>query len=148
MLRYAASPEAKAALEARLREPSLMDHFYDFLEHQGVAIPPALRDKAASSGNQPDESIQRALLGLYKTRPELAILFESMTDLDEGFQEWKYRHVKLVGLHVKNLELYRRIFGVNSKRVVPLFRICGRSATSYDGAANRPWSTRGLSGYR
>jgi len=36
------------------------------------------------------------LLRLYTTRPELAILFESMTDLDEGFQEWKYRHVKLV----------------------------------------------------
>ena len=102
MLRFAASPEAKAALEARLREPSLMDHFYDFLEHQGLTIPPALRDKAAASGNQPDETIQRGLLGLYKTRPELAILFESMTDLDEGFQEWKYRHVKLVERTIGN----------------------------------------------
>ena len=102
MLRFAASPEAKVALEARLREPSLMDHFYDFLEHQGVAIPPALRDKAAASGNQPDETIQRGLLELYKTRPEMAILFESMTDLDEGFQEWKYRHVKLVERTIGN----------------------------------------------
>jgi tryptophan 2,3-dioxygenase len=102
MLRFAASPEAKAALEARLREPSLMDHFYDFLEHHGVAIPAALRDKVAASGNQPDEAIQRGLLGLYRTRPELAILFESMTDLDEGFQEWKYRHVKLVERTIGN----------------------------------------------
>ncbi len=27
---------------------------------------------------------------------ELAILFEMMTDVDEGMQEWRYRHVKIV----------------------------------------------------
>jgi tryptophan 2,3-dioxygenase len=102
MLRYAASPEAKAALEKRLHEPSVMDHFYDFLEHQGVTIPHELREKPAASGNQPNEAIQAALLRLYTTRPELAILFESMTDLDEGFQEWKYRHVKLVERTIGN----------------------------------------------
>jgi tryptophan 2,3-dioxygenase len=37
-----------------------------------------------------------------QARPELAILFESMTDLDEGFQEWKYRHVKLVERTIGN----------------------------------------------
>jgi len=102
MLRYAAGPEAAAALEKRLRERSLMDHFYDFLAHQGVAIPSALRDKPVETGNQPNEEIQEALLRLYTTRPELAILFESMTDLDEGFQEWKYRHVKLVERTIGN----------------------------------------------
>jgi tryptophan 2,3-dioxygenase len=96
MLKYAAGPKAAAALEKRLNEPSLVDHFYDFLAHQGVAIPDELRTKPPASGDRPDETIQRALLRLYTTRPELAILFESMTDLDEGFQEWKYRHVKLV----------------------------------------------------
>jgi len=102
MLRYAASAEAKAALERRLNTPSLMDHFYDFLAHQGVTIPRELREKPASSGNQPNEEIQAALLRLYTSRPELAILFESMTDLDEGFQEWKYRHVKLVERTIGN----------------------------------------------
>jgi len=96
MLKFAAGDVARAALEKRLLEPSVIDHFYDFLEHQGVAIPSELRDKPAASRDQPNEVIQRALLHLYTTRPELAILFESMTDLDEGFQEWKYRHVKLV----------------------------------------------------
>jgi tryptophan 2,3-dioxygenase len=96
MLKFAASPTAKATLERRLRAPSVVDHFYEFLAHQGVAIPDALKAKAPEAGDRPDEAIQRALLGLYTTRPELAILFESMTDLDEGFQEWKYRHVKLV----------------------------------------------------
>ena len=96
MLQYAVGPKAKALLEKRLEEPSVMDHFYDFLALQGVQIPGALRGKQPAAADRADEAIQRALLHLYKTRPELAILFESMTDLDEGFQEWKYRHVKLV----------------------------------------------------
>ena len=33
---------------------------------------------------------------LHTTRPNLLILFELMTDFDEGFQEWRYRHVKMV----------------------------------------------------
>jgi tryptophan 2,3-dioxygenase len=102
MLKYAAGPLAEAALKRRLHERSVIDHFYDFLGHQGVAIPDALRLNPPASGNQPSEAIQRALLGLYTARPELAILFESMTDLDEGFQEWKYRHVKLVERTIGN----------------------------------------------
>ncbi len=31
-----------------------------------------------------------------RVRPECSILFELMTDFDEGLQEWRYRHVKLV----------------------------------------------------
>jgi len=102
MLKYAAGPDAKAALEKRLLAPSVIDHFYDFLAHQGVAIPDELREKPPSSGDRANEAIQRALLRLYTSRPELAILFESMTDLDEGFQEWKYRHVKLVERTIGN----------------------------------------------
>jgi tryptophan 2,3-dioxygenase len=102
MLKHAVGPVAVAALERRLAERSVIDHFYDFLAHQGVAIPRELREKPASSAALPNAAIQRALLGLYVTRPELAILFESMTDLDEGFQEWKYRHVKLVERTIGN----------------------------------------------
>jgi len=102
MLRFAASPRAKAALEARLSAPSLIDHFYDFLGRHGVAIPKAVREAPVDTAHPPSPEIQRGLLHLYKTRPELGILFESMTDLDEGFQEWKYRHVKLVERTIGN----------------------------------------------
>ena len=33
---------------------------------------------------------------MYTTRNDLALLFELMTDFDEGLQEWRYRHVKMV----------------------------------------------------
>jgi tryptophan 2,3-dioxygenase len=102
MLKFAVGPVALAALEKRLLAPSVVDHFYDFLTHNGVEIPLMLREKPAAAADQPNVAIQRALLALYTTRPELAILFESMTDIDEGFQEWKYRHVKLVERTIGN----------------------------------------------
>ncbi|MCH7596972.1 MAG: tryptophan 2,3-dioxygenase, partial [Planctomycetes bacterium] len=85
-----------AKLRRRLNEPSLVDHFYDFLEHRGVKIPTALREKDVTGSTQPDETVQDGLLELYRTKPNIAILFELMTDFDEGLQEWRYRHIKLV----------------------------------------------------
>jgi tryptophan 2,3-dioxygenase len=80
----------------RLHERSVVDHFYDFLAHQGVAIPAEVSNKDITAPNEPNQQVQDGILKLYKTRPDLAILFELMTDFDEGQQEWRYRHVKVV----------------------------------------------------
>jgi len=97
MLEYhEGNPAAIARLEARLEQPSVVDHFYDFLETQDVEIPPEVRAKAPADPNVPDETIQEEILRLYRTRPDVAILLELMTDFDEGLQEWRYRHVKMV----------------------------------------------------
>lgn len=93
---------AYASLQRRLEERSIIRHFYDFLEKRGVAIPDDLRDKPAEEADGPSEPVQRGLLDLYRTDPEATILFELMTDLDEGFQEWRYRHTKLVERTIGN----------------------------------------------
>ncbi len=86
----------RARAEARINEPSIVDAFYDFLEIHGVAIPDDLRARPVAEPAIADERIQDALVNLYETRPDLTILFELMTDLDEGQQEWRYRHIKMV----------------------------------------------------
>ncbi len=83
-------------LVRRLHEPSLMDAFYDFLEQRGVTIPSMLRQRDPTLQTEPNGEVEEGILRLYKTKPELEILFELMTDFDEGFQEWRYRHIKLV----------------------------------------------------
>jgi tryptophan 2,3-dioxygenase len=83
-------------LVRRLRERSIVDSFYTFLEHQGVTIPPELRARDATLPAVPNETVEEGILHLYKTHPDLEILFELLTDFDEGFQEWRYRHIKLV----------------------------------------------------
>ncbi|MDY3563411.1 tryptophan 2,3-dioxygenase family protein [Gemmata sp. JC673] len=97
MLKY--QPEgtpAHARLQARLREPSIVDAFYTFLGHHGVAVPGHLTARDLTQPTQPDPEIEEGLFRLYKTQPDLEILFELMTDFDEGLQEWRYRHIKLV----------------------------------------------------
>ena len=97
MLKYHdGNPETVARLEKRLQERSVVDHFYDFLEHHGVSIPAHLRARPVDEPALADPDIQAGILELFRKSPELGILFELMTDFDEGMQEWRYRHVKLV----------------------------------------------------
>jgi tryptophan 2,3-dioxygenase len=84
------------ALVRRLHAPSVVDAFYNFLAHQGVVIPAELRERDVTLPSVPNEMVEEGVLRLYKSRPDLEILFELMTDFDEGFQEWRYRHIKLV----------------------------------------------------
>ncbi len=83
-------------LEQRLNERTVIDHFYDFLAMRGAQIPAELKNRDLSQPNLPNEQVQEEILSLYKSSPEVSILFELMTDFDEGLQEWRYRHIKLV----------------------------------------------------
>jgi tryptophan 2,3-dioxygenase len=95
--RYVPEDQGQRALaERRLRERSVVDHFYDFLQQRGVKVPTELFAKEVTQPTEPSEALQEELLRVYHEQPELVILFELMTDFDEGFQEWRYRHIKLV----------------------------------------------------
>jgi tryptophan 2,3-dioxygenase len=71
----------RARLEAALGQPALYERFLAFLSASGVDMS---GDSAA------------ALVRVYRTQPTLAAVCERMVDLDEGMQEWRYRHVKMV----------------------------------------------------
>jgi tryptophan 2,3-dioxygenase len=97
VLKYPTGPEAaRRRIEQRWAERSIVDHFYDFLAANGVSIPSEIRDRDVRLPAEPQPAIQDGVYRLYTSRPDVAILFELMTDFDEGFQEWRYRHVKLV----------------------------------------------------
>jgi tryptophan 2,3-dioxygenase len=83
-------------LRRRLREPSVVDCFYLLLEIHGVSIPDELRKRPVELPSEPNVVVQEGILRLYKGDPQMENLFEMMTDFDEGFQEWRYRHIKLV----------------------------------------------------
>jgi tryptophan 2,3-dioxygenase len=103
MLRHHPEGSAeRAALERRLRERSVVDCFYDFLEHHGVAVPREIRERDPAAPTQPNEAVQEGLLHLYRAQPDVAILLEMMVDIDEGLQEWRYHHVKMVERTIGN----------------------------------------------
>lgn len=83
-------------LQARVAERTVVDHFYEFLQTRGATIPGELLNREVTQPNEPNETVQQEILRLYQSSPEVSILFELMTDFDEGLQEWRYRHIKLV----------------------------------------------------
>ncbi len=85
-----------APLQRRLAEPSVVDHLYDLLAQRGLAVPGALRARDVAAPTLANPALQEELYRAYRTQPDLVLLFESLMDFDEGFQEWRYRHVKLV----------------------------------------------------
>ena len=102
MLEHYSDPAERAALERRLQAPSLIDQFYRFLVARGASVPAALLARDVTRPNEPDEQVQGELVRLFKTAPDVAILLELMTDFDEGLQEWRYRHVKMVERTIGN----------------------------------------------
>ncbi len=53
----------------------------------------------ASRQHVPDSDqggVNAMLIDVYRNDPEAALLLERLIDIDEGLQEWRYRHVKMV----------------------------------------------------
>jgi tryptophan 2,3-dioxygenase len=94
--RYEEGSEERNQLQALLTTPSLYHSFLTFLNKRGFNIPDEILNRNLSLSTPSDERVRTALIQVYKTNAELSQLCERMIDLDEGIQEWRYRHVKMV----------------------------------------------------
>lgn len=83
-------------LEKRYKNPSLWDSFLKFLSAEGFHVPVSILARDFSKMYEPDEEVQKILLEIYKTPGLLPQYCELLVDFDEGLQEWRYRHVKMV----------------------------------------------------
>ncbi len=99
---YPAGLFGRDQAERRLREPSVPDCLYDFLEHRGVEIPADLRARNVDQPHIADERVQDQIDALYRSDGSYVMLFELMVDFDAELQEWRYRHVKLVERTIGN----------------------------------------------
>jgi len=87
---------------ARYEQPSIIDDFHAFLVTQGVDVPTSILNAPTDQRYEGDIAMQDLLLAAHESRPELDMLFETMLDIDEGLQEWRYRHVQLVRRTIGN----------------------------------------------
>ena len=93
--RYADQPEIYARLQRRLDAPNLWQAFLAYLQSEGYPIPDTSLDPQQTQ-TQTEPSLHDVLTSLYRSSPILTELCEALTDVDEGLQEWRYRHVKMV----------------------------------------------------
>lgn len=94
--RFADGTRARAALEQRYADTTIWDAFLHYLVREGYAVPKALLERDVAAAVEPSEDLQRVLVALYKSDPKNSEICERFVDLDEGVQEWRYRHVKMV----------------------------------------------------
>ena len=93
---YPEGSDERQRLEVRFEAPSLWDAFVRFLALQGVAVPSEVLDRDVRTPPEACASFHPSLIEVYRDKPDLRQICELMVDLDEGVQEWRYRHVKMV----------------------------------------------------
>jgi tryptophan 2,3-dioxygenase len=78
---YPEDSPARATIEAAMGRPSLFDSYLTYLDRHGFDV---------------DDDVEEVLLAVYADDGGPAQVAEHLVDLDEGLQEWRYRHVKMV----------------------------------------------------
>jgi tryptophan 2,3-dioxygenase len=89
------SPHRKR-LQQLLESPSLWDSFLRYLAHRGHPIPQEVLERDLRRLPEESAEVQAVLVRVYREDPLVAQVCELLVDLDEGLQEWRYRHVKMV----------------------------------------------------
>lgn len=89
-------PAAHALLTGAAEGRTLYDAFLAYLSQRGYQIPSALLDRDVRQRIEPSAELRAILLKVYRDQGLPAAVCERIVDLDEGLQEWRYRHVKMV----------------------------------------------------
>ena len=94
--RFPGGSRGQTALARRYAAPTLWDAFLLYLAREGYAVPEAVLSRDPTAPIEPSAEIQDLLIHLYRNDAKNSELCERLVDLDEGVQEWRYRHVKMV----------------------------------------------------
>ncbi len=94
--RFPENSRGRLALERRWREPTLWDAFLRCLAREGYSVPDAQLHRDVTARVEPTSEVQQLVVRIYRDDPKNSELCERLVDLDEGVQEWRYRHVKMV----------------------------------------------------
>ena len=91
--RFEELDKEKRLLQKRMMEKSLWQIFLEFLKINEYQI----TDEMINSDKEDDlPALKKILTEIYSSNYMISQFCELLVDLDEGFQEWRYRHVKMV----------------------------------------------------
>jgi tryptophan 2,3-dioxygenase len=90
---YPEGGEQRAQIADAMSRPSLFDSFVTYLAVKDYDVPTG-RD--VTKPLEPSPALQEVLLQVYRDDTGPSVVAEHLVDLDEGMQEWRYRHVKMV----------------------------------------------------
>jgi tryptophan 2,3-dioxygenase len=93
---YPSGSPGHRRIAAAMARPNVFDSLLRFLAGAGAPIPEAALRRDPGAPLEPSPAVQDAVLAVYRGDPASAGVCERMVDIDEGIQEWRYRHVKMV----------------------------------------------------
>lgn len=92
-------PELLAEVESAWRAPSLYDEALRLLARRGLHVPADHLERDWSKPYEPSDGVEQAWLVAYRDPKqywELYQLGEELTDLEDAFRLWRFRHVTTV----------------------------------------------------
>lgn len=92
-------PELLAKVEAAWRTPSLYDEALRLLARRGLAVPASHTERDWTQPYTASRQVEEAWLAVYrdpKHHWDLYQLGEELTDLEDAFRLWRFRHVTTV----------------------------------------------------
>lgn len=92
-------PDLLAMVDAALHAPSLYDEALRLLARRGIAVPASHLERDWTEPYRADPGVEQAWLTVYRDPAkhwELYQLGEELTDLEEAFRIWRFRHVTTV----------------------------------------------------
>jgi len=96
---FEAEPANHAMLRAELESPTLYDEFLRLVARRGLPVPEEVLHRDVTRAYEMSEPLVDTILEIY-TRPELHWdLYEAceeLVDLEDNFQFWRFRHLRVV----------------------------------------------------
>jgi tryptophan 2,3-dioxygenase len=92
---YPEDSVGRSRLEARYTQPTLWDAFLYYLAQNGYVVPEQ-QQRDVTRSIEPSPEIQALLIKAYRQDATVSNICENLIDMDEGLQEWRYRHTKMV----------------------------------------------------
>jgi len=99
---YHGSAHFMELIKVEIQKPALFDSFLEMLAQKGFKIPREILNRDYSKPYVGNPEVQEILFQIYKDEMPLADVCELLVDLDEGLQEWRYRHIKMVERTIGN----------------------------------------------
>ena len=99
LLAHRHRPAIHARLEAALNEPSLYDEALLLLARRGFPVPERVVGRDFAQPHRFDETVRDIWLSIYRdpeTHFDLYELAEELVDVEDWFQQWRFRHMKTV----------------------------------------------------
>jgi tryptophan 2,3-dioxygenase len=96
---HAHRPDLLAQVQAAYEAPSLYDEALRLLARRGLAVPASHRQRDWTQGYVESDEVEQAWLVVYRDPKkywDLYQLGEELTDLEDAFRLWRFRHVTTV----------------------------------------------------